>query len=99
MAASAAPTCPQCQQPLVQVGPKGGVCDRGHVTPRDEYGRLPDANGRLVEVAETPVPTRYGKSPYSRNGHRSGNPLPGKGKSDFSRSSAFSAKESVEHEA
>jgi hypothetical protein len=96
MVASLAPTCPQCHKPLLQVGATGGVCNAGHVTARDEYGRLPDANGRLIEVAETPAPRRNGISPLSRNGHNGANPLPSNGKSDFSRISAFPAQESVE---
>src|SRR5438046_5746368 len=63
MVAERVPTCPECRAPLDQVGPKGAVCKRGHVVPRDELGRLPAGDGSMVEAASTPLPTAR------RNGH------------------------------
>src|SRR5262249_59042246 len=60
-----APTCPRCGRAFRQIGPKAAACDCGHIEPRDAHGRLPSANGSMVDAMET---TAVAQAPRASNG-------------------------------
>jgi putative DNA primase/helicase len=57
---AAAPACPTCGLPFEEIGPDGGRCRRGHLTPRGADGRLAisrndtDAKPRAADAATDP---------------------------------------------